>query len=472
MNTIKGYGNRRILEVLLIVAGAMSCFLLLYFYYSSHFYQGSTIAGVDVSGLSIEAAAEKIQQETQQVKVQLQSNTYKVGITLNDPYKINKNYLKQAIHNGATGLPLKKKAQQEVLAVIDRTSFPIGKEAQNAKIIYRHEKFEIQPEKSGTVIDSARIRRELASAMQIGELKTTYNLAKYYREAEVTKADLIDRKIIQHLTTILEREIQLKINTKTVLFNGKMLANSLNDKSEFDPLVIAEWVAELEQEYSTIYKAVHFTNVHGVHLKYKNIGNYGWFIDIQQSAEQIAQALKMEKTKTIQLVLQGDTKNQPLHVKKNYVEVDLDNQKMYCFKNGKLVVETPVITGRYAKGTATVPGFHTLMDKLRNVDLTGVLTTGDGMYNVPVDYWLPLLSYGQTITEIGIHDADHKLDYFGLPNAYQTDLGSYGCVNTPKEQVAKIYEASFIGMPVFIYGHIYDEAPGVFDKPVEHGTEV
>ncbi|WP_427813216.1 L,D-transpeptidase family protein [Enterococcus sp. 22-H-5-01] len=379
MNTIKGYGNRRILEVLLIVAGTMSCFLLLYFYYSSHFYQGSTIAGVDVSGLSIEAAAEKIQQETQQVKVQLQSNTYKVGITLNDPYKINKNYLKQAIHNGATGLPLKKKAQQEVLAVIDRTSFPVGKEAQNAKIIYRHEKFEIQPEKSGTVIDSARIRKELACAMQIGELKTTYNLAKYYREAEVTKADLIDRKIIQHLTTILEREIQLKVNTTTVLLNGKMLADSLDGKSEFDPLVIAEWVAELEQEYSTIYKAVHFTNVHGVHLKYKNIGNYGWFIDIQQSAEQIAQALQRKKTKTIQLVLQGDTKNQPLHVKKNYVEVDLDNQKMYCFKNGKLVVETHVITGRYAKGTATVPGFHTIMDKLRNVDLTGVLTTGDGM---------------------------------------------------------------------------------------------
>jgi hypothetical protein len=27
-------------------------------------------------------------------------------------------------------------------------------------------------------------------------------------------------------------------------------------------------------------------------------------------------------------------------------------------------------------------------------------------------------------------------------------------------------------MPVFIYGHIYDEAPGEWDKPVEYGTAV
>ncbi|MEG0373976.1 MAG: L,D-transpeptidase, partial [Enterococcus sp.] len=73
--------------------------------------------------------------------------------------------------------------------------------------------------------------------------------------------------------------------------------------------------------------------------------------------------------------------------------MDLDNQKMYCFNKGEIVVETDVITGRYAKGTATVPGFHTIMDKRRNVDLSGVLTTGDGTYSVPVDYWLPLLSY-------------------------------------------------------------------------------
>jgi hypothetical protein len=51
-------------------------------------------------------------------------------------------------------------------------------------------------------------------------------------------------------------------------------------------------------------------------------------------------------------------------------------------------------------------------------------------------------------------------------------LGSYGCVNTPKSEVAKIYEYSYIGMPVFIYGHAYDDAPGEWDKPVEYGTEI
>jgi hypothetical protein len=280
------------------------------------------------------------------------------------------------------------------------------------------------------------------------------------------------QKVTQRLGGIRKRGIKLKLNKQTIPLTEEMLSASVDEQGAIDLGAVTEWVAELERKYSTIYKPVEFTNIHGQRLRYKNVGNYGWFIDIKQSAKKIVHELKDPEAQTIALVLRGNTKTQPLRITKNYVEVDLDNQKMYCFDKGKLVVETDVITGRYDKGTATVPGFHTIMDKRRNVDLSGVLTIGDGTYNVPVDYWLPLLSYGQTITEIGLHDTDHKLQYFGQPGAFMTDLGSYGCVNTPKANVAQIYDYSFIGMPVFIYGHIYDEAPGEWDKPVEYGTAV
>lgn len=464
--------NRVVLRIVGVVAGAMTVLMLIFVYFGSHFYFGSTVANVAVGGLSINKAEKKIRQETKQVEIRLTGENQTVKLQITSPYRIQKEYLKKNIRKGEFSLPYKKEAKEELIQAVNAASFLGGKEAKDAKIIYKDKKFQIIPEKSGTVVDSVRIRKELSKAFDEGNLQAAYDLADFYREPELTAKDLKRKKIPQKLETVKDRGIMLKLNKKKIPLTEQMLANSIDDQGNFDQALITEWVADLEREYSTIYKSVDFTNIHGQHLQYKNVGNYGWFIDIKESTKKITKALKKSDTKTIPLVLKGDTKKQPLHITKNYIEVDLDIQKMYCFNKGKLVVETDVITGRYNKGTATVPGFHTIMDKRRNVDLSGVLTTGDGTYNVPVDYWMPLLSYGQTITEIGLHDTDHKLQYFGQPGAYQTDLGSYGCVNTPKAKVAEIYEYSYIGMPVFIYGHIYDDAPGEFDKPVEYGTEI
>ena len=54
-----------------IVAGAMFFFMLIYAYFGSHFYFGSVVANVPVGGLSVQAAEEKIQQETKQVEIKL-----------------------------------------------------------------------------------------------------------------------------------------------------------------------------------------------------------------------------------------------------------------------------------------------------------------------------------------------------------------------------------------------------------------
>lgn len=66
---------------------------------------------------------------------------------------------------------------------------------------------------------------------------------------------------------------------------------------------------------------------------------------------------------------------------------------MYCFIDGKKIVTTDVITGRYNKGTATVPGFHTILYRTTDVNLEGQMLDGS-RYSVPVKYWMPLLSQG------------------------------------------------------------------------------
>ena len=54
------------------------------------------------------------------------------------------------------------------------------------------------------------------------------------------------------------------------------------------------------------------------------------------------------------------------------------------------------------------------------MNLEGQMLDGS-RYSVPVKYWMPLLSQGGVVTQIGIHDSDHKLDKYGDKEAFKTD---------------------------------------------------
>ena len=118
-----------------------------------------------------------------------------------------------------------------------------------------------------------------------------------------------------------------------------------------------------------------------------------------------------------------------------YVEIDIPKQKMWFYKNGKLLVETPVVTGT-RNSMDTPKGYFSVYSRARNTYLTGP------GYSSFVEYWMAF-SGG-----CGIHDASWRSTFGG--NIYTYD-GSHGCVNTPTAAVAKIYNNSAIGTPVIIY---------------------
>lgn len=442
----------------------------MYLYFGSHFFWGATANDIDISGLSTAEAKQKLAKELKQKSITLIGTNGKTTLTISEPYEIKEEYLKKNIREKDLQLPLRNNLKQTLKGEVAQLSLPKEQPSKNASIQYDKNRFVISAEKIGTVVDREKLAAIIYENLRNGKDIDQYNLKNFYQKPEVTKKELQQSDKLQQLQSLMNKKVKIKINKDTLTIPKKTLINLVNDSGNPDQGKIQDCLAGLNTEYSTVNQPVDFTNIHGDHLQYDNIGNYGWSIDTVSSATQIAKAMTSKKEKTIKLKLSGDPKKQPLHVKKDYVEVDLDNQRMYCFRNGKKIIDTPVITGQYTKGTATVPGFHMIMDRKKDVSLSGTLITGDGTYSVPVNYWLPILSYGQTITGIGFHDTGHKEEHFGEKEAYKSDLGSYGCVNTPENAVAKLYKNSYVGMPVFIYGHTYDNAPGEYDKPVSYGT--
>jgi len=119
-----------------------------------------------------------------------------------------------------------------------------------------------------------------------------------------------------------------------------------------------------------------------------------------------------------------------------YIEVDLQNQKLYYYEEGELLIAADVVTGYTKKGRGTPAMVCSIYAKQKNRILRGP------GYESFVYYWMPVNG------GIGIHDATWRTEFGG--EIYKTD-GSHGCINMPLELAELLYEKAEIGTPCVIY---------------------
>lgn len=120
-----------------------------------------------------------------------------------------------------------------------------------------------------------------------------------------------------------------------------------------------------------------------------------------------------------------------------YIEISLDKQHMWYYKDGKLIVSTDVVTG-YKNAHDTPTGLYYVINKASPAELVGET------WDVWVNFWL-----GVTYDGVGIHDSTWRTGGYG-GNIYTYD-GSHGCINTPYDAVKKIYDNCKENTPVVIY---------------------
>lgn len=126
------------------------------------------------------------------------------------------------------------------------------------------------------------------------------------------------------------------------------------------------------------------------------------------------------------------------YVGNTYVEICIEDQYMWFYKNTNLIQGTPVVTGNY-NSMDTPKGYHSVNNKASPCTLVG-----DG-YVSYVDYWIAFIGSGY-----GIHDASWRTEGEFGGNTYKGN-GSHGCVNTPYDAVRNIYNNISIGTPVIVY---------------------
>ncbi len=118
-----------------------------------------------------------------------------------------------------------------------------------------------------------------------------------------------------------------------------------------------------------------------------------------------------------------------------YVAVSISEQYIWFYKNGTLLVSSPIVTG--TKGKYDTPkGTFKILTKSTNIYLTGP------DYRSYVNYWMSFVG-----NMVGLHDATWRGSFGG--SIYVTN-GSHGCVNLPYNVAKTIYENASIGTKVIV----------------------
>jgi hypothetical protein len=113
--------------------------------------------------------------------------------------------------------------------------------------------------------------------------------------------------------------------------------------------------------------------------------------------------------------------------------IDLSDQMMYAYENGVLVKSSPITSGK--DSTPTVTGTFQIYQKLADTYLQGA------DYRLHVNYWMPFYD------GYGIHDAYWR-HIFGGEDYH--NRGSHGCLNTPDDMVAWVWNWAPVGTTVMV----------------------
>ena len=206
--------------------------------------------------------------------------------------------------------------------------------------------------------------------------------------------------------------------------------------------VVETYVTELSEKYSVAGKSGAFKTTGGstVDITVSYNGNY---VDNGDLTDDIINCLKEGTSGTRNAPYQASgIRDMPYGG--TYVEVNLSAQKLWFYKNGKLIVSSSLVSGKVAENMCTPTGVYSLYNKKVDTYLVGE------DYKTFVNYWMPF--HGG----YGLHDATWRSSFGGDIYLYN---GSHGCVNLPLGTASKIYNNISVGTKVILYGGTRQVAP-------------
>lgn len=453
-----------ILLLLALISGAAFVYSQTSDYSSNSFPDGTSVNGIDCSGLTYEAAEAKLTREWNQKHLTVTGNLNNKLTSFTDfGYEYNlipqlmkakkKNIIASAA-NYYLHAPLNismimtvsdydKTFKQEV---ITSSCFivPDAAPSQDAYVDLSNPDFPIVPEIFGTEPDTEKLFADITHSIELGEMTFIFDEKEYISSPAITSDDPDLIAYQEYCRKYLKQEITYELGDETFTIPAEELADMLLDdmSGKADKNAVSEYVASLASEYDNINTTREFTALTGKDVTVPP-GTYGWEIDQQAETKQLISDINSHKNVTRQPEFSASGYGEYSRDMGNtYIDVDISEQMVRFYKKGELVFSSQCVTGCKATGTVTDVGAYYILNKVRDVTLKG--DNGDGTeYESFVNYWLGVNWVGE-----GFHDASWRSTFGGDIWTYN---GSHGCINMPVKRMPELYKITDVGIPVAVH---------------------
>lgn len=446
--------------IIIILCIFIVIYLGMLVYFADHFYFGTIINYVDVSGKTVEEAEKKMEDEFSVYTLELQErNNKKEKIKgANIKLKYNSNGEIQALKNEQN--PFKwifesfNTKESKIAKVISYDEELLKKyfdnltcfnssniiEPKNPTLQYTDNGYIIIDEVYGNKVNKDTLYNVLVNSILMGKKTLDLESMNCYENPKYTlnSKEVIDAK--NNLDKYTSSKITYTFGKLTEVLDGSTINTWLkvdeNFQVIFDEKKVKNYLTKLSNTYSTYGKTRRFVTSLGTTVEVSG-GNYGWLIDRKEEEKVLIEAIKEGGIITKEPIYsQTAVSHEENDIGNTYVEINMTKQYLWFYIDGVLVVAGDVVTGNVSNGNSTPVGTFRLNYKQKGATLSGE------NYRTSVKFWMPF--YGN----IGIHDASWRGAFGG--SIYKTN-GSHGCVNTPYYLASTIFNYIEEGTPIICY---------------------
>lgn len=436
-------------------------------YYAEKFQANTTFGTIDISNLTLTQAQEKIKRELSQEQIKVTENGKELGTftlaELNGQIKsdevLTAAYQSQNPIQWITSFFSSIEYDNLLMNYVEISDGDLSKAlmemginnsertpATNATIEYSEARgYYVEEARSGEQLDLDKVKQMIVDGLQSGEETIEVNTA--YLQPEIEANDEKINEFMEQIDEFSNTKITLEIAGNDVTIPKEEILKWIqfdeSNKIILDQEAVYDYLGTLNEQYATYNKSRQFVSTLRGTVTIQP-GTLGWSINREAETAQIIEDIKAGKDVSRMPVIAGSgySESGGDDIGNTYVEVDMENQMMYYYQNGEVLLSTPVVTGMYGSSD-TIPGAYSIWSKQENAILRGTRVQTGTDYEQPVAFWMPFDDTGQ-----GIHDASWQSNFGGT--AY-LQAGSQGCINTPPGVMAELYAMVAVGTPVIIH---------------------
>ncbi|MCR4653700.1 MAG: L,D-transpeptidase/peptidoglycan binding protein [Eubacterium sp.] len=457
--------------LILILAGVYAFGI---YHFKTHFFTGSKINGVSIGEMTADDARYAIQNQIRRYTITcVERNNLTEKLTGDQFYMQYKDdgmietllqkqnpylwvfYLGHGKdYQIDVGYTYEKEAVDKVLDEMKAFSSEYAVAPASARVVDDGAQFVVADCDQGALPNREKVRRALIKAIENGDRTVDFDKEDLYEHPAKAGDNSKLQQEAENINKVLQSNITYDMVDRSFTINGDNIRNFIeqtdNGGFKLSRDKIAGFVKDMAFQTDTYGLKHKFTTHSGRQIVLQAGGDYGWCINQEETTTDLYNA-----------ILNGETGNrEPIYLFKalnrssddignTYVEICIEKQEMWCYKDGVCVVDTPVVTGNHSKGEDTPSGCVWAVDAKESP------ATFEDNGGVKVKFWLPF------VDSCGIHDASWRSagEYGGTTWKMR---GSNGCINTPLDAAEQIYGIISIGYPVIVY---YSEDQVVGTQP-------